>query len=165
MRDAKGDWIMWVDCDDVVPPETLAAVKGAINEAPDHVVGLVVPVRFTDGTQVDHVKVFRNLPGVKWRFRIHEQILGPLQETGGHIGFINGVHVLHKNYDNSPEGQERKRKRDWKLLKLDLKENPKHPFVLFNCGMTAFHTGQHQKAIKWLRNSIQNSLHEDSTGE
>ncbi|MCC7434219.1 MAG: glycosyltransferase [Methanoregulaceae archaeon] len=161
-QDATGDWILWIDCDDTVSPETMAAIRAAIEDAPDEVWGLVLPVRFNDGTQVDHVKVYRNKPALNWQFRIHEQILGPIRQIGGEIGHINGVHVLHKNYDTSPEGQTAKRKRDWKLLNLDLKENPDHPFVLFNCGMTAQNVGQYKKAIPLLIRCLELSTPADS---
>jgi len=153
-KDAKGDWIFWIDCDDVVPEETMRAILGAIEHAPEEVWGLNVPVRFLDGTQVDHIKVYRNKPELQWEFRIHEQILGPIRKGGGGIGLVEDAYVLHKNYDTSSEGQAAKRKRDWKLLMLDLKEHPNHPFVLFNCGMTAQNVGQPKKAIPWLKKCL-----------
>lgn len=153
-EDAKSDWIFWIDCDDVVPPETMKAIVGAIAEAPEHVWGLNIPVRFLDGTQVDHIKVYRNKPELQWEFRIHEQILGPIRKAGGGIGLVEDAYVLHKNYDTSLEGQAAKRKRDWKLLMLDLREHPNHPFVLFNCGMTAQNVGQPKKAIPWLKKCL-----------
>lgn len=62
--------------------------------------------------------------------------------------------MLHSGYDTSVEGQQRKRERDAKLLRLDLDENPDHPFVLFNLGMTDHFLGEHQSAIEWLERSI-----------
>ena len=107
------------------------------------------------GTRVDHVKLFRNVPGLAFEGRIHEQILGPLRKHG-EIARIDAV-VLHSGYDTTDEGQKKKRVRDFKLLELDLKERPNHPFVLFNLGMTCHYTGDHKKAIDWLRKSIQHS--------
>src|SRR5205085_1992383 len=105
------------------------------------------------GTRVDHVKLFRNLPGLAFEGRIHEQILPALRERGGQIARINAV-VLHSGYDTTPEGQARKRARDAKLLKLDLEERPDHPFVLFNLGMTDHYGGEHEAAVSWLRRCI-----------
>ena len=54
----------------------MALLQAALN-APQKVVGFVVPVQFVDdgssvsGTRVDHVKLFRNLPNVQFEGRIH----------------------------------------------------------------------------------------------
>jgi tetratricopeptide (TPR) repeat protein len=67
---------------------------------------------------------------------------------------VNGV-VLHSGYDTSVEGQLRKRARDAELLMLDYEERPEHPFTRFNLGMTAFFTGEHEKAVDWLQRSLE----------
>lgn len=168
MIGAAGDWIMWIDADDTVPVETIQIIKRAVANAGSDEIGFVVPVRFLEeqghGTLVDHVKVFRNLPGLQWELRIHEQILPSLRRVAEAAGIPDGgritrlpAEVLHSGYDNSDEGQARKRLRDEKLLKLDLKEHPDHPFVLFNIGMTAHFTGDHPNAVKWLKKCISRS--------
>lgn len=106
--------------------------------------------------RVDHVKLFRNLPGLAFEGRIHEQILPALRDHEGDIVRLPAV-VLHSGYDTSEEGQAGKRKRDYHLLALDLRERPNHPFVLFNCGMTDHYVGKHKRAIRFLRKSIANS--------
>jgi len=158
LRHAVGRWIFWMDADDTLPKASAEAILRAAATAPPDVVAFVVPVRFTDGgsaggTQVDHVKLFRNLPGLQFEGRIHEQILGSLRETGGQIARLDAV-VLHSGYDTSAEGQAKKRARDERLLTLDLNERPQHPFVLFNLGMTAHYLGDHEAAVSWLSQSI-----------
>ena len=167
LRHASGDWIFWIDADDTVPPETGEAVRRAAQEAPDEVVGFVIPVQFVEdgstaaGTRVDHIKLFRNLPGLTWEGRIHEQILASLRKTGRQIGRLDAV-VLHSGYDTSPEGQAKKRSRDERLLQLDLQDRPNHPFVLFNLGMNEHYRGSHTEAVKWLRRSLEVSPPTDS---
>lgn len=102
---------------------------------------------------VDHVKLFRNLPGLEWEGHIHEQILPSLRAQGGEIARLDCV-VLHSGYDTSTDGQERKRVRDFKLLNLDLQERPQHPFVHFNMGMTLHYIGEFEPAVTYLRNAI-----------
>jgi GT2 family glycosyltransferase/tetratricopeptide (TPR) repeat protein len=155
---AKGEWIFWLDADDTLPISTGEAILKAVLTAPSHVIGFVVPVQFTDdgpngGTRVDHLKLFRNFSGLEFEGHIHEQILTSLRKHTGEVGRINEP-VLHSGYDTSPEGQAKKRERDYKLLRLDLKERPNHPFVLFNMGMTDHFSGQHITAIDWLSKSI-----------
>lgn len=155
---AKGKWVMWIDADDTLPVATGEAILEAAVAAPPNVHGFVVPVQFVEegpgaGTRVDHVKLLRNLPGLAFEGRIHEQVLPSIRKHGGEIAHLGQI-VLHSGYDTSDEGQAKKRKRDRKLLALDFFERPGHPFVLFNLGMTTHYLGQHRKAVRWLRRSI-----------
>ena len=159
LRHARGKWIFWMDADDTLPWQCGEALLTAALNAKKEIAGFVVPVQFVEsdgspnGTRVDHVKLFRNLPGLAFEGRIHEQILGSLRQAGGEIA-RSEAYVLHSGYDTSPEGQAKKRKRDAKLLRLDLEERPDHPFVLFNLGMTHHYSGEHAEAISWLRKSL-----------
>ncbi|MGV3614785.1 MAG: glycosyltransferase [Fimbriimonas sp.] len=166
LRYARGKWCFWMDADDTLPFGSGVEILRSALEAPSEIVAFVVPVQFTDqgtaaGTRVDHVKLFRNLPGIQFEGRIHEQNLGSLREIGGDVARCDAV-VLHSGYDTSPDGQERKRQRDYRLLELDHQERPGHPFVLFNLGMTDHFTGRHPEAISWLRKSIEVSRAEES---
>ena len=161
LRAGTGSWIFWMDADDTLPIRTAEIILNAAISAPDDVIGFVIPVQFVEdgqpvGTRVDHVKLFRNLPGVEFEGRIHEQILPALRRIGGNIARLD-AHVLHSGYDTSEAGQAKKRERDVRLLQLDLEERPGHPFVLFNLGMTAHYTNDHPEAVKWLKRSIENA--------
>ena len=79
-----------------------------------------------DVTVVDHVKLFRNLPGKCFDGRIHEQILPAIRRLGGEVAWSE-VYVTHSGYDYSLAGQEKKKERDLKLLHLEEKERPGHP--------------------------------------
>jgi tetratricopeptide (TPR) repeat protein len=119
----------------------------------------IIPIQFVDGapghgTRVDHVKVFRNGPDMRFEGRIHEQILPSVNRRGGEIHRLGGVVILHSGYDTSVEGQARKRVRDDTILALELKERPNHPFVLFNVGMTRHYEGRHKEAVKWLKKCL-----------
>lgn len=76
---------------------------------------------------------------------------------------FSDVSVVHQNYDRSPEGQERKRRRDFRLLALDLRDRPDHPFVLFNLGMTHLYAAKdYEVAAHYLRRSLDRSDWRDS---
>ncbi|MEI7575546.1 MAG: glycosyltransferase [Armatimonadota bacterium] len=172
MQSSTGDWIMWLDADDTLPLESGEVIQEAVLNATPDVLGFVVPVQFVEqdgvGTSVDHVKVFRNLPGLVWEGRIHEQILPSLRRTADELGLPHHsivrlpARVLHTGYDTSAEGQARKRDRDDTLLKLDLADRPDHPFVLFNLGMTEHFHGNHELAVSWLTRCIQVSPVQES---
>ncbi|MCW5944047.1 MAG: glycosyltransferase [Fimbriimonadaceae bacterium] len=166
LRHARGRWVFWMDADDTLPWNSGEAIVRAALDATAGTTAFVVPVRFVNddpiyGTVVDHVKLFRNLPQFRFEGRIHEQIVPSIRRAGGHITRL-GAEVLHSGYDTSSEGQARKRHRDYHLLSLELKENPEHPFVLFNWGMTTHFDGKHEDAVDWFNKCLAVSKPEES---
>src|SRR5262249_40255402 len=119
------------------------------------------PGEFSESV-VDHVKLFPNRPDLRFEHRIHEQILPSIRKAGLEVRFSD-LYVTHRNYDRSEEGQGRKRRRDFRLLELDLRDRPEHPFVLFNLRMTYLHgTKDFEVAAQYLRRSLDRSHPSDS---
>jgi GT2 family glycosyltransferase/SAM-dependent methyltransferase len=154
IRHATGRWIFWMDSDDTIDEANGRALRErAIGPHDPNVFGYVVQVHCPgksglpeDMHAVDHVKLFRNRSDLRFEFRIHEQILGPIRRAGGTVGWTN-LFVVHSGYDRSPEGPQGKLDRDLKLLHLELQDRPDHPFVLFNLGMTHADIHDNEKAI------------------
>jgi len=167
---ATGEWIFWMDSDDTIPEhcgQNLRELPG--RQHPKNLLGFVMQVHCPgpgglardDMTVVDHVKLFRNRPDLRFEFRMHEQILPAIRGAGGEVGFTD-IYVVHSGADHSPEGYKRKLIRDFHLLNLDLQERPDHPFVLFNLGMTYADSGQHDEAAYYLKRSVEVSQPEES---
>ncbi len=159
IRHAKMDWILWLDADDTLPSSSAKAIRDTVNRATERQIAFILPVQGVrpdeaQGTRVYHIKLFRNLPGVQFERRVHEQVLPSLQALGGNIGRINAAMVLHSGYDRSAAGQEAKRARDRRLLLLDLKEQPGDAFTLFNLGATEYQAESYRAAIDWLQKCV-----------
>lgn len=165
---ARGDWVFWMDADDTLPPECGAKLRGLAWLAEEKTTGFIAQVHIPAApgevgfTVVDHVKLFRNLPGLRFEGRIHEQILEPIHRIGGRVE-RSDAYVVHSGYDYSTEGQKKKRVRDLTLLEKDLADRPNHPFVLFNIGMTAYHMKEYDKAIVALERCLSISRPQEST--
>ncbi len=157
LRHATGDWIFLCDADDTLPWECGDKLLDLVLNAPDQDVAYTVAVQFVDrqgtGARVDHVKLFRNHVGAEFIFRIHENVLPSLRETGLSV-VQTGLYVLHSGQDTSPATQARKRDLHYRLLEMDLKEQGEHSFILFNLGMTDYFNGLPERAVDWLRRSI-----------
>jgi glycosyltransferase involved in cell wall biosynthesis len=154
---AKGEWIFWMDADDVIAPESGALLRQLIAEHPARDAAFQAQVRIPPGpgeyseSIVDHVKLFPSRPDLRFEHRIHEQILPSLRRANLSVLFSD-LYVTHSYYDRSPEGQAKKRRRDFRLLELDLQDHPDHPFVLFNLGMTHLYaTKEFEVAAHYLR--------------
>jgi glycosyltransferase involved in cell wall biosynthesis/tetratricopeptide (TPR) repeat protein len=159
IQHATGDWILWMDADDTIPEACGARLREIAMLADKDTFGYMMQVHIPPApgesgfTVVDHVKLFRNIPGLRFEGRIHEQILEAIHRAGGTVE-RSGLHVVHSGYDYSPEGQKKKRARDLTILEKDLADRPNHPFVLFNIGMTAFHMKDFDKAIPTLEKCL-----------
>ncbi len=151
LRHATGDWILWMDADDTIPEACGRNLRDLAFLAEERMTGFLMQVHIPPApgehgfTVVDHVKLFRNRPELQFEGRIHEQILEAIHRYGGRVE-RSDLYVVHSGYDYSPEGQQKKRERDLRLLHKDLEERPDHPFVLFNIGMTAFHLEDYDEA-------------------
>ena len=83
LRRACGQWIFWMDSDDTIDQENGRQLRQlAEADADPSILGYVVqvhcPCHGDDGcdvTVVDHVKLFRNRPDLRFEGRIHEQII------------------------------------------------------------------------------------------
>jgi tetratricopeptide (TPR) repeat protein len=172
LRHASGDWLFWMDSDDTIPPECGRGLRELVeNQNDPSVVAYVMQVhcpgggeagdRQSDVTIVDHVKLFRNLPELRFDGRMHEQILGAVRRLGGDLAWTE-LYVSHSGSDQSPAAQARKLERDLRLLSLELAERPDHPFTLFNIGMTHVHGSRFSDGAEYLRRSIAQSRPEES---
>ena len=172
LRHARGDWLFWMDSDDTIPAECGRQLRAfADREVEPGLLGYVVQVHCpgagddgdpaNDVTVVDHIKLIRNRPDLRFEGRVHEQILPAIRRAGGSVAWTD-LYVVHSGSDPSAEAQDRKRRRDLHLLHMELRERPDHPFPLFNVGMTYSDAGQFEEAAEFLRRSIEHSNPDES---
>jgi GT2 family glycosyltransferase/tetratricopeptide (TPR) repeat protein len=162
IRQASGEWIFWMDSDDTIDVENGRRLRDLIQlPVARETLGFILQVRCplksgnnrSDATVVDHVKVFRNLPYLEFEGRVHEQVLPAIRRATGNVEWTD-IFVEHSGADYSPEGRKCKHQRDLKLIQLELKDNPNHPFHLFNLGMTYADMNLHAQAVRALEKSI-----------
>ncbi|MFO0899231.1 MAG: glycosyltransferase [Pirellulales bacterium] len=160
---ARGEWLFWMDSDDTIDEQNGRALRALVQQnTPADVLGYVMQVHcpstqgdgILDATVVDHVKLLRNLPEMRFEGRIHEQILPAIRRLSGRVEWSE-IFVVHSGSDRSREGQAKKLARDLRLLELEHAERPDHPFTLFNLGMTYNELGRHAEAIQTLQRSLE----------
>jgi tetratricopeptide (TPR) repeat protein len=111
-------------------------------------------------TAVDHVRLFRNLPELRWTYRVHEQILPAIRQSQGEVRRTDLV-IQHTGYQNA-EVRGRKLQRDLRLLQMEDAEHPDDPFTLFNLGSVYQELGQLEEAVALFRRSLERSQPGDS---
>src|SRR5258708_28924883 len=135
-----------MDCDDRLDEQNREKLLALLAALPPRNVAYsmkcrCLPAPGQDGdTVVDHVRLFRNDTRIRWKYRIHEQILGAIKASGGEVEFSD-VTVIHTGYAD-PALRGRKLTRDLRLLEMEYAEQPRDPFTLFNLGMTCLEMRQ-----------------------
>ncbi|WZP01243.1 glycosyltransferase (plasmid) [Isosphaeraceae bacterium EP7] len=167
LEHATGDYAFWLDADDRVEPAEHARLKKLLSglkhgdEAAYVVKCSCDPDPKKGGeTVVDHVRLFPRLPGVRWTYRVHEQILPSLRRAGVPVRWTD-VTVRHVGYAE-PGLRSCKLDRDERILRRELAERPGDPFVLFNLGGIAVEREDWDESIGLLRKSLAGSAPSDS---
>ena len=168
LEHATSEFIFWLDADDVVDPPQREKLRALIDRLDrDRPTAYVVRCACDPGadgsggrTVVDHIRLFPLRDGVRWTYRVHEQILPALQQADIPVRWSDLV-VRHTGYTD-PEQRAKKLVRDQRLAHLNLKERPEEPFLLFNLGAIAIERQEWLAALDYLRRSLARSAPSDS---
>jgi glycosyltransferase involved in cell wall biosynthesis len=120
LRHATSDWAFWLDADDRLDADNRTKLAALLRSLPADKVGFVIkclclpdPVSGRS-TTVDHARLFRRHPALRWRYRVHEQILPSLHALGRPVRWSHAV-IHHTGYVQ-PGLRQRKLERDFRLL-------------------------------------------------
>ncbi len=161
LRHATGQWIFWLDADDRLDEENRLRLRRLFAELRDENIAYVMKVRssLSAGGEsprvLDQVRLFRNLPYIRWHHRIHEQILPAVEQWGGRARWADVV-IEHTGYQDAA-CRRRKLERNLKLLLLEKAEQPEDAFTLFNLGRTYRDLGQLEEALALFRASLEHA--------
>jgi tetratricopeptide (TPR) repeat protein len=153
---ATGDWIMYLDADEVLVEEDVAKLR-AVTSRTWREAFYLVETSYTgelgDGSAIvnNALRVFRNRPEYRFTDRLHEQIAhtlpthlpGRLEQTA--------VRVQHYGYLGSIRDAKEKSKRNVELLRRQAAEAPPSPFLHFNLGSEYAAAGEPAPAVTELR--------------
>jgi glycosyltransferase involved in cell wall biosynthesis len=158
IRHATGDWIFWMDADDRLAFEAQMKLKALFDTLGDDDVGFNMKWNIPDpktgaSTLVHRIRLFRNHPEIRWKYRVHEQIFPALHALKCTVRFTDIV-INHIGYLD-PELLKSKRQRNLYLLKLELTEHPDEPFILFNVGSLYYELHRPAEALPFLRRSLE----------
>lgn len=159
LRRAGGDWVLWLDADDRLDEtnrQRLARLLAQLPQSggsPELVVYLmqclnVSSVEAAATTALEHGRLFRNDPRLRWEYRVHEQIVPAIERLGGRT-LKSDVAIHHFGYGDAA-ARRQKLLRDLRLLELDDRQRPGDPLVLFHLGWTQHLLGQSAAAAATL---------------
>ncbi|MDD2420869.1 MAG: glycosyltransferase [Heliobacteriaceae bacterium] len=156
LAQATGDWILVLDCDEELDPESKAAVRTAIanNTYEAYLVSIVNPV--VQGAEIvaATIRLFRNQPCLRFQGRIHEQISAALINNFGPqaIGHSD-IRIIHHGYNPSTANIPAKIQRNLNIL-LRYPEAEKDGFYFYNLGTEYLRLGEKEKALTCFQQSL-----------
>jgi len=160
LEHATGDWVLSLDADEVLTPETPARIRALVEDP--GVAGYHLRFQNLYTTKktlgVIMVRLFRNLPEVQWANRIHEQITPKLAELAAREGLIMSIsdaEVEHHGYmDDIMDGRQKSDRND-PLFRLHLEEHPDDVYMLYKYGdFLRRHTGRWAEARDCLQQAF-----------
>ncbi len=151
-----GDWVLWVDADEVLDPEDVhvpRTVAGLYQESPTPALIRIVQVNRI-GDRVDpNYDTTRFYPlnrGFEWRGRIHEQVVHAADVAPKIVRPVVRVRLNHDGYEPSIMQQKGKLARNIALLRKALQEDPRNVGVMGFLGRDLYVDGQLDAAIAVL---------------
>jgi tetratricopeptide (TPR) repeat protein len=150
IRHARGDWILWLDADDRIPARGHAELRKLLKSLPSENVAYLMTVLCPgpDGgpmSQAAHARLFRNRPDVRWRNRVHEQIVSAIERGGGRLQPTD-IAIVHVGYSDRAT-MSKKLERNLRLVDLDLGESPLDLALLQARAITLLGLGRTAEAL------------------
>jgi glycosyltransferase involved in cell wall biosynthesis len=132
---ASHPWVFYLDADDYLPESSLLDLKKLKKERPEKAYSFVIKSTQDGITGIDsaQIRMFPNMEGLKFRYRVHEQIRPSLIQKGIPI-VPTDIEVIHTGYTDR-ETVADKQRRNLELLKKDLADCPRDCFLLYLAGM------------------------------
>jgi len=136
---ARGDWVLMLDADEELTPDQHAHLIADMGQT--KALGCRLPLvnREREANGRSFVpRLFRNVPGIFYTGRIHEQLFPSLMtpaKTWGMELLLGTAQLLHHGYTKQMVQDRDKIRRNLELLRLAVAENPADANLMMNLGL------------------------------
>jgi tetratricopeptide (TPR) repeat protein len=154
LKYATGDWVLWMDADERLLPESIPELKRLLRfEARPVIYEVQIRNIKEDGETYSlsgaH-RLFTNHRGIRFTGRIHEQV-SPIAARVKAEERKSGVVLYHLGYGVRGERAEAKTKRNRKLLERMVRESPESAYAHYTLAQHYGLTGKQEAALKHYR--------------
>lgn len=148
---ATGDWILWLDADERLRPESMNQLKQLLKKE-KRPTAYVLPIwnMLADKKNYkisDAHRLFTNHKGLSFTGRVHEQIVQSLAERNGQVRECT-VTLLHLGYGLDESAQQKKIRRNRLLLEKMVKDEPKNAYAHFTLAQNYSGSFEWDKAVR-----------------
>ena len=162
-----GDWILIMDCDEFMTPESAKIIKERLEKTPDNVWEILVRVQdYTDDSMIPQYivyghRLFRNHKNIQWGGRGHEALTTPLNHRIQDPRLV----ILH---DKTPGAVSPIKPGATDLAQVfvnnfldSIDKNPKDARSMFYLANTLMGQRKYPKAIEWYHTYLNTSNWKD----
>jgi tetratricopeptide (TPR) repeat protein len=150
LQHATGDWILVLDADERLTPESKQAILNAARHPQfvGYYLEILNEIRAGDYFVHRLVRMFRRMPYARWEGAIHEQIIPSLVSHKGRIATV-AAQVRHLGYSKEVMRSRDKAQRNIEIILRELEQDPDDLFHKFNLANTYFTVGDYEQAAYW----------------
>ncbi|MBS1869776.1 MAG: glycosyltransferase [Actinobacteria bacterium] len=150
---ATGDWLMFLDADEVLVEEDverLRALRGKTWREAFYLTEISYTGELGDGTAATHtaLRVFRARPGYRFSGSLHEQIAETLPLHLPERVEATDIRIEHFGYLGAVRDAKEKSRRNIELLLKQREDGQSNPFLHFNLGSEYGAVGNPQAALE-----------------
>lgn len=156
IKHASGDWILQLDADERLDPESKKELRHWLENNSKMCISVLIdsPKEENNKGHISRAhRLFRNLPGIQYSGRIHEQISPSVSKLKGEEGFTN-IKVMHLGYNKSEVEMQAKSERNFLLLKRQLAEEPNNAYYHFTLAQNLILQKEYQQALTSLNTAL-----------
>lgn len=149
----KTDWVLMLDADERLVSEDHDKVRSAITDTPMAAYNLrVISVgeRGDDLSEAMVTRLFRSDPRIRWRNRVHEQIVPSILEAGMGLDRLD-VRLIHYGYLPDVVRNRGKVDRNRDLIDMMIRDVPRDPYWPWQKAQTEIQAQNGAEAIRWAK--------------
>lgn len=155
---SAGSWILYLDADERLEKKSAAELQAII--VSDKNLGIYCNVNSInekggESSQMKYLRLFRNLPGISFSGKVHEQIEKSLVESGCEL-VDSGIEITHLGYNLDRAGIAEKAERNFNLLAGQYKLNP-DSYTAFQLGQTLIMLERKTEAHKYFSEAVKSA--------
>ncbi|MEW6447569.1 MAG: glycosyltransferase [Bacillota bacterium] len=149
LENATGDWVLFLDCDEELSPESGPELRRVTRDTLFEAYFVIVTNLTQAGIELSFpsIRLFRNRKCYRFSGSIHEQIVKSIVNNSGieRIGHSK-ITVIHHGYNSDTTNIQAKIRRNLEILRTYTDEE-KDGFYFYNLGTEHLRLGEREKAL------------------
>jgi glycosyltransferase involved in cell wall biosynthesis len=148
-------WVLWMDADDRLPPQSVREILEIASGPPDRAVSFLVKNTLdggSTGTEFSQIRMFPNHPRLRFHGAVHEQVYPSLVELGLEIDYTD-ILVHHTGYTD-PNTIRSKQERNRIILETRVQAGEAGAIQWYQLATTAQDLGDPVEAERGYRKAL-----------
>lgn len=164
LAQATGDWILILDADEVLAPETAVNIRELLKLQQPQLTGYQLKIRNFNKVEnevdtVEHymLRLFPRHPDLHFTGYIHEQLVPRREGVVFERMAAPDLLILHYGYTGELMAERDKYLRNLELIQASLLQEPQNPFHSFNLGLTHRVNQENEAALSAFLEAVEKS--------